>query len=135
MEKFSWFVLPFTMGFSFLMVRLVALLIHLWRTMSDENHRLVVRGLFSWKTMKALGEIFNEVLLHRKIFAINPLLGWMHFSFAFGWFMLIVFGKIETLLFTGDGMNPIWYPLFFMFFEPEHGAFPFSVLLQQLMDF
>ncbi|MBP8790994.1 MAG: (Fe-S)-binding protein [Breznakibacter sp.] len=135
MEKFSWFVLPFALGFVYLLGWLTVLLFRVWRSMPIDQRRLVFRGLFSVKTIKAVAEIFNEVLLHRKIFAINPLLGWMHFSFAFGWFMLIVLGKIETLLFTGDGMNPVWYPLFFKFFEPGHLHFPLSGVLQQLMDF
>ncbi len=135
MEKFSWFVLPFALGFAYLLGWLAVLLFRVWCSISTDQHRLVFQGLFSVKTIKAVAEIFNEVLLHRKIFAINPLLGWMHFSFAFGWFMLIVLGKVETLLFTGDGMNPVWYPLFFKFFEPGHLHFPLSGVLQQLMDF
>lgn len=135
MDKFSWFVLPFTIGFAYLLVWLVIMLASVWRNLSVIDRRKIYSGLFSLKTVKGIVEIFNEALLHRKIFKINPLLGWMHLSFAFGWLMLIIFGKIETLLFTGCWINPVWYPLFFKYFEPGNTSFPFNPLFKQLMDF
>ena len=86
MEKFNWFVLPFAAGFTYLIGWLVVVLITIWRRMPSDDRRLVMGNLFSFRTVRAAIEIFNEVLLHRRIFAVNPLLGWMHFSFAFGWF-------------------------------------------------
>lgn len=43
----------------------------------------------------------------------------MHMSLAFGWFLLIVVGKIETMVFTHDGFNPPYLPVFFKYFYPS----------------
>ena len=40
----------------------------------------------------------RESLLHRRIFKVNPLLGYMHMSLAFGWFLLIVVGWIASVM-------------------------------------
>ncbi len=53
-----------------------------------------------------------ESLLHRKLFKTNILLGLMHTAFAFGWFLLIVIGKVETHIFTQSWINPVWVPIF-----------------------
>lgn len=135
MEKFSWFVLPFALGFHFLLLWLTVRWYGLWKQMPPEDKIRVKQNLFSRKTLHTLKQIGFEVLIHRNIFRLNPLLGFMHMSFALGWFMLIVFGKIETLLYTSDPMNPVWYPLFFKFFEPGHLTFTGSQLLGHFMDF
>jgi len=134
-EKFDWFVVPFAVGFSYLVCRLVIIVTGVYCQLDKGERRRLVRGLFSRRLFTAIREIFNEVLLHRRIFSINPLLGYMHLCFAFGWFMLIVFGKVETLLFTGDIANPLWYPLFFKYFEPGVHSFPLSSFLVNVMDF
>ncbi len=133
--KFDWFVVPFTLGFSYLILWLVWLMIGVFKELSKDERREFVRSVFSKQIFGALKEIFNEVLIHRSIFKINPLLGYMHLCFAFGWLMLIVFGKVETLLFTGDAANPLWYPLFFKYFEPGSHSFMFSAALENIMDF
>ena len=40
--------------------------------------------------LKNVKDIFCDCLLHVKIWKRNKLLGYMHSSIAFGWFMLIV---------------------------------------------
>ena len=82
-----------------------------------------------------LKDIICDVLLHTKIWKRKPLLGYMHSSIAFGWFMLIVLGHIETWLFVPDRLSTFYYPVFFRFFvmETDHtlkGSFFFF-----LMDF
>ena len=41
--------------------------------------------------------VVSESLHHRRIFRVNPLLGYMHMSLAFGWFLLIAVGWAETI--------------------------------------
>ena len=82
-----------------------------------------------------LRDIICDVLLHTKIWKRKPLLGYMHSSIAFGWFMLIVLGHIETWMFVPDRLSTFYYPVFFRFFvmETDHtigGSFFFF-----LMDF
>ena len=85
--------------------------------------------------IKNLRDIICDVLLHTKIWKRKPLLGYMHSSIAFGWFMLIVLGHIETWMFVPDRLSTFYYPVFFRFFvmETDHtigGSFFFF-----LMDF
>ena len=60
-----------------------------------------------------------ESLLHRRIFKINFLLGYMHSSFAFGWFLLIVFGAIELHIFGQKPVNHLYEAIFFKFFHTK----------------
>ena len=76
-----------------------------------------------------------ESLLHRKIFKVNPLLGYMHMSLAFGWFMLIAIGNLESRLHNLTAMNLPYYPIFFKFFVHDKPNTPFSSGFTFAMDF
>jgi Fe-S oxidoreductase len=56
-------------------------------------------------------------------------------SLAFGWFLLIVVGKLETLYYTHDVANEIYYPVFFRFFEQTPHESMILHLFNELMDF
>ena len=114
--KFDWFVLPFSIG---LIGLLIFLIFHysMWIKQLNKEHNInLFKIFFSTKLFKIIYEIFLEALLHRRIFKINPVLGYMHSSFAFGWFLLIVFGAIETNLFGTKPINHLYEPIFFKFF-------------------
>jgi Fe-S oxidoreductase len=72
-------------------------------------------------------ETVLECLLHVRIFKTNFLLGFMHTSLAFGWFLLIVFGGIEARVvrdgFTKAGQPHFielpHYAIFLKYFETE----------------
>jgi Fe-S oxidoreductase/uncharacterized membrane protein len=132
--QFNWFVLPFMAGMVFLMSVVVYKLIRWLYSFEGDDFHHIMKYLFSSRTLMAAKEIFMESLLHRKIFKINFKLGWMHMSFAFGWLLLIVIGKLETLTFTGDFTNPVWYAIFFRFFEPGAHSFFLSDVYAFLMD-
>lgn len=130
---FDIFVLPFTIGMSLLFVYLI-LKYASWFWYFDKDDKLkIFRGLFSFKTFKAIKEIFLESLLHHKIFLVNKRLGYMHMSLAFGWFLLIVIGDIEARVYMG-GSTPFYMPIFFQFFVPNDEGFPFAHGFTQLMD-
>ena len=63
------------------------------KSFPKEERKKIRKGLFSFKTIRSGWEIFRESLLHHNIFKTNPMLGYMHMTFAFGWFLLIVVGK------------------------------------------
>ncbi|MFR9661782.1 MAG: (Fe-S)-binding protein, partial [Rikenellaceae bacterium] len=84
--------------------------------LAPEQRALIGRGIFSLKSLAAVGEIFSESLLHRKIFKVNPLLGYMHMSLAFGWFLLICTGWAETFYILGDWSVPPQGHVFFRYF-------------------
>ncbi len=135
MKYFDPFILPFTIGLYFIFIFL-AVKFSWWIIRLDHNSKQKIKqGLFSLKTLSSVKEIFMESLLHRKIFKVNPVLGYMHMSLAFGWFLLIVFGKLGTLSYTSDFFNPLHYAIFFKFFEPVEPAFFYSKTYAFLMDF
>ncbi len=126
---FDLFVLPFFLG---LIAMLVMLALKYYRWISDFNasdKALLRNGIFTTKTLAAAGEIFMESLLHRKMFRRNALLGYMHMSFAMGWFLLIVCGNIESRIYSKVHLNPPYYPIFLKFFVHDH-----RVLAHELMS-
>jgi len=132
---FNLFVIPFTAGMLILFILLVFRYIK-WLSTLEAGSRHEIRGnLFTLKSLYAIREVFMESLLHRKIFRTNPLLGYMHMSLAFGWFLLIVVGKLETFFYTGKFANEFYYPVFFRFFEQAPHRSPLLVLFNSLMDF
>jgi Fe-S oxidoreductase len=132
---FDPFVLPFTIGLSFLII-LVLYKCTVWiRHLPREERRKIRKGFVSRKPLYACKEIIMESLLHRKIFRVNPRLGFMHMSLAFGWFMLILVGNIETRIHSGRELNGPFYPIFFKFFEHNRAGIPFNNFFVFIMDF
>ena len=113
------FVFPFVVGMLFIFIYLPVIYVTWLRKNSLADFKTILRSIFTTNTLKAVREIFSECLLHRRIFRYNIRLGYMHMSLAFGWFLLIVVGKIETMVFTHDGFNPPYLPVFFKYFYPS----------------
>ena len=97
MTFFAPFCIPFMVGAA---VMFIVLLwkwgLWLYRLPLADKKRILF-GLPTRRTFSAIGEVVSESLLHRRIFRVNPLLGYMHMSLAFGWFLLIALGWIETV--------------------------------------
>jgi Fe-S oxidoreductase len=127
------FVLPFTLGMLILMVYLLVKYgTWFWQLDAQDKKKIRYR-LLTRRTLIALREIVAEGLIHRKIFKVNPRLGYMHMSLAFGWFLLIVVGAIEAHIFV-KGSAPLYFPIFFRYFVPDQHHFFFSWGFAQLMD-
>ncbi len=124
---FNLFVLPFFLGFIFLIITMVKKNRNWIRGMDAADRQKLYQGLRSPKLLIGLREIFFESLLHRKMFRRNPLLGFMHMSFAFGWFLLIVFGNVESRIYSGFWINPPYYPIFLKFFIHDKNVLPFEI--------
>ena len=60
--------------------------------------------------------MIRESLLHVRIFRVNPVLGYMHTSLAFGWFLLIAVGWIEVVAYLGSEFVPLQGHVFFKYF-------------------
>jgi Fe-S oxidoreductase len=111
------FVLLFTAGFTFTGIWFVFKVISWFFGLSTTDRRLVTRGILTIKTWQALVEVVRESLFHRKIFKTGFRLGYMHMSLAFGWFMLILIGNIESTYYTGQLFKPIYVSVFWRFFD------------------
>jgi Fe-S oxidoreductase len=129
------FILPFNVGLYFILVYVVLRSVIWFRDLSRTDKLRLQRGFFGRPFTQSLKEIFMESLLHRKIFRINPLLGYMHMSLAFGWFLLILFGTIEADLFGERHLNPPHKAIFFRFYSPDPATTDIKIFFAFLMDF
>jgi Fe-S oxidoreductase len=125
---FNFFVLPFFLGLNILLVMLIVRYARWIKDFSHEDKELLRKGLFSRKSIDATGEVFMESLLHRKMFRRNALLGYMHMSFALGWFLLIVCGNLESRIYSKVHLNPPYYPIFLKFFVHDHRVLAHELL-------
>lgn len=134
MRQFDVFVIPFLLGTLFLMVYLAVTYIRWFIQIPTEDKRKIWVNLFTFKTLKSIWECITECLIHRRIFKVNPRLGYMHASLAFGWFMLIVIGKAEASFYAGTIFEPFYLPIFFKYFVLSHQPFFFDKGFSFLMD-
>ncbi|HOK98515.1 MAG TPA: (Fe-S)-binding protein [Bacteroidales bacterium] len=133
--KFDWFVIPFLAGLTFVF-GFCCIKFYLWiQRLSRGEKALLKKHFFSPSLWVSIKEIFNESLLHRKIFRTNALLGYMHTSLAFGWFLLIVLGNIEVKFYSHYSVNPPYVPIFLNYFEPNTAPHFFGRGFRFLMDF
>ncbi len=130
------FVLPFMFGMIFIFAYLIIGAIRVIIQLPPADRKRFLLSLISPRILfKDLKDIICDVLLHVKIFKRNAVLGYMHASIAFGWFMLIVLGHIETWLYTPARTGLFYYPIFFRFFVLETNHTLRGALLFFLMDF
>ena len=135
MEHFRLFVLPFWLGVIFLMTILLAKYTLWLVSLTKEQRRMLGRSLFTRSTLRSMGEVLGESLLHRKIWRTNKMLGYMHTTFALGWFLLILTGWIETLVYFKGESVPLYMDIFFSYYvHPifEHN-FNFSLIKDALL--
>ena len=130
------FVLPFLVGMFFVLGYCAFGIIRILFQLSGEDRRRFLLSLVTPKTiLKNVRDIFCDCLFHVKLWKRNRLLGFMHSSIAFGWFMLIVLGHVEVILFLPERIHLFYYPIFFNFFVAETESTIQGALLFFLMDF
>ena len=117
------FVIPFCVGTVFLFGTLFAIFVKWICNLSKKQKKTVRKNIFSLRTVKAVWEAVRECLFHRNIFKTNPLLGYMHLGFAFGWFSLIVVGFFETSFYSRSFADEPWMAIFFRYFEDPDFTF------------
>ena len=133
--QFDPFIIPFNIGLYYILIYCVFRFLGWFRELPRTDKLRLQRGFFGKPFVQSLKEIFSESLLHRKIFRINPRLGYMHMSLAFGWFLLIFFGTLEADIFGTSHLNAPYKAIFFKFFNPTHGQAGFEAAYSFLMDF
>ena len=136
------FVLPFVIGTISLFVT-TAIKFYRWIKWLDKDQRKVImKTFFTMKVFPALWlilkELFNEVLLHVKVTRQNRILGFMHRSIAFGWFLLIVTGTIGVAsyldwLYLNAKHHPFWLGVFFNYFVRDYNSTTGTVFIN-IMD-
>lgn len=134
MTFYAPFCIPFIVGavtmFVVLAIKYVGWVVRL----SPTDRMKIVRGIPTRRTLLAVWETVRESLLHRRIFRVNPLLGYMHMSLAFGWFLLIAVGWIETISYLGFRYVPLQGHVFFKYFAVGSGL-EHKPVFDFLMDF
>ncbi len=131
---FDSFVIPFMVGMIFILAYCIIGLVRIICRLEPSDRKRLFISLVTPKTiLKNIRDIICDCLLHVKIFRRNLMLGYMHASIAFGWFMLIVIGHIEVWLYTPHRQGLLYYPVFFRYFvkETNHtlkGAFFFFLM-------
>jgi Fe-S oxidoreductase len=132
--KFDYFVLPFSLGMAFLFIYLGITYTRWFMRLEKPEKAAIRKGFFSPGLFKAIWEIIRESLLHRNIFRKNLLLGFMHMSLAFGWFLLIAIGNLEGRLYEPTAVNLPYVPIFFKFFHASPHPFTLHKLFSFVMD-
>ncbi|MEG0891692.1 MAG: (Fe-S)-binding protein [Bacteroidales bacterium] len=116
------FVLPFMIGVAFIIVYLLIGLIRLFKHIpGPDRKKLLISLVTPTAIYKNIRDIICDCLIHVKIFKRKALLGYMHASIAFGWFMLIVVGHIEVALYVPQRNGVLYYPVFFRYFVKQEG--------------
>lgn len=131
------FVLPFVCGMLFVLAYCLIGMIRIIMQLPGEDRKKFFISLVTPKTLvKNIKDIFLKCLIHVDLWKRNKLLGYMHSSIAFGWFMLILVGHIEVFLYTSNlGAKALYYPIFFRYFVAETESTMKGSLIFFLMDF
>ncbi|MBQ5874482.1 MAG: (Fe-S)-binding protein, partial [Alistipes sp.] len=135
MTFFADFCIPFIVG-EIILFTAIAIKYIMWlKGLPKSDKKLILKGAFSPRFFTATWEVIRESLLHHRIFKVNPLLGYMHMSLAFGWFLLISVGWIETIAYLGFKMIPLHGHVFFKYFIPLNEITAHKPMFDFVMDF
>ena len=133
---FDPFVIPFLIGMFFVLSYCLVAMIRVIYQLPREDRKRFLLSLITPKYIwMNLRDIFLNCLIHVKLWKRNKVLGYMHSSIAFGWFMLIVLGHLEVMLFVPQRIHLFYYPIFFNYFVAETEQTLQGALLMFLMDF
>ena len=133
---FAPFVIPFLIGMAFVMGYCIVGAIRLIFQLDHGDRKRFLLSLITPKTVwKNIKDIFLNCLIHVKLWKRNKLLGFMHSSIAFGWFMLILLGHIECILYMPHRVKLFYYPIFFNYFVAENETTLRGAIFFFLMDF
>lgn len=134
LHYYDHFVVPFTVGVIVLFTVVIYKYVRWFVKLPGADKHLVRKGLFTRSTLGACVEVVSESLLHRKIFKVNPKLGYMHMSLAFGWFLLIAVGWVEASMHL-TGIVPLHAHVFYKFFADPNADYGVSgQVLANVMD-
>ncbi len=130
------FVLPFLIGMGFVLLYCIIGMVRVFLQLPADDRKKFLRSLVTPSIIvKNLKDIFLNCLIHVKLWQRNKVLGFMHSSIAFGWFMLILLGHLEVMFFLPGRLRTFYYPIFFNFFVAEDNATIGGKVFFFLMDF
>ena len=130
------FVLPFMFGMVFVLGYCIYGVFHIYFQLDHKERRQFLLSLITPATIwKNIRDIFLNCLIHVKLWKRNKVLGYMHSSIAFGWFMLIVLGHIECWVYMPHRAKFLYYPIFFNYFVAENETTVGGAIFFFLMDF
>ncbi|MBO4536893.1 MAG: (Fe-S)-binding protein [Bacteroidales bacterium] len=130
------FVLPFVFGMTFVLAYCLIALVKILLQLSAADRRKFALSLVTPATIwKNIRDLFCDCLFHVKLWKRNKVLGYMHSSIAFGWFMIILIGHIETILYIPERLHKMYYPIFFRYFMEEQNTTLQGSFFFFLMDF
>lgn len=124
MEFADYFYIPFLFGAVYLFAVVIYRFVKWFIGLSKIDKIRVRKNFFTTKTLLSIWESVREGLLHFKMFKVNKLLGYMHASLAFGWFLLIVVGHFEASSYFGTMFFPFQKSVFFRYYVTENVDFP-----------
>jgi Fe-S oxidoreductase len=110
-------IIPFTLGLTYLIIVLSVKYYTWFKELNPKNKLRLWRSFTPKGIISDITEIFRESLLHLRIFSQNKRLWYMHTSFAFGWFLLILVGNIESIYSTRRFSGLPWESIFFNYFS------------------
>ena len=135
-SHFDPFVIPFLVGMAFVLGYCLIAMIRVIAQLPKEDRKRFLVSLITPKYLwMDIRDIFLNCLIHVKLWKRNRVLGYMHSSIAFGWFMIIVLGHLEVMLFVPERIHLFYYPIFFNYFVAETEQTIQGSLLMFLMDF
>ncbi len=135
-DAFHPFVIPFLVGMIFVLSYCLVAMIRVFLQLPKEDRKRFLVSLITPKYIwMNIRDIFLNCLIHVKLWKRNKVLGYMHSSIAFGWFMIILLGHLEVMLFVPHRIRFFYYPIFFNFFVAETEETLQGSLLMFLMDF
>ena len=103
------FVLPFVFGMTFVLGYCLIALVKVLLQLNAADRRKFALSLITPTTIvKNIRDIFGDCLLHVRLWKRNKVLGYMHSSIAFGWFMIILLGHIETILYIPERLHKLY---------------------------
>ena len=129
------FVIPFVAGMIFVLTWCVGGMVKILYELPSEDRKKFFLSLINPKILlKDIKDLFLDCLIHVKLWKRNKMLGVMHSSIAFGWFMLIVLGHIEVFLFIPNRAHLFYYPIFYNYFVAVQNETIGGSLLMFLSD-
>lgn len=134
MTFFADFCIPFIVGAIYMALKVGWKYLVWLKNLPLSDMKLIAKGLFTHRTLTATWEVIRESLLHARIWRHDVRLGYMHTSLAFGWFLLIVVGWVETIAYLGLRWIPLQGHVFFKYFVPLNDISAHKPLFDFLMD-
>lgn len=111
------FVIPFLAGMAFVLAVCLIKAAIVVRELDKADRRKWILSLIHPNIIIKNGiDIILDCLIHVRLWKRNRLLGFMHSSIAFGWFMIILLGHLQVLIYCPERLSTFYYPIFFDYF-------------------